>query len=397
MAIEKLNKRGLAGPVGGAYQRHPVMRIDAFLDRRSPAFVLTIGLALVGLIWVIDILSGPVLSPVLLYLVPVALVAWRLGRVAGAFVAAASAVGGLAGDLAGGLADAHSMALYWSAVMRLGVLLVLVSLVMTLKHALQRQRDLAAEEELNARGLRELNDVKDTLLHAISHDLRGPITAILGSVQTLERGEQLRLTRGQRAGLLSAISVSGRKLNRLVTDLLDLQRLDRGMIEPEREATDVAALARDLLQEADYLDEHPVRLEADPVIVTVDAGKVERIIDNLLVNAARHTPVGTPVMLSVGRSNDGVTISVEDEGPGIDDGLKATLFEPFHQGPEARSTGTGAGIGLSLVARFAELHGGRAWVEDRVGGGTAFRVHLPGELAEATRIIDDQSADAFIG
>ena len=229
-----------------------------------------------------------------------------------------------------------------------------------------------------------MNDLKDTLLHALSHDLKGSITAIIGSAQSLARGEQLQLSEEQRAGLVNAISVSGKKLNRLVNDLLDLERLDRDLIEPDRAPTDVTALARRIVDEADFLAEHPVRVIGEPAVVSVDAGKVERILENLLANAARHTPIGTPVLVTVGPKKDGITLSVEDEGPGVPEDLKATIFQPFRQGADARTSGAGAGIGLSLVQKFAELHGGTAWVEDRPGGGTAFRVFLSGVVAKPT-------------
>jgi len=101
---------------------------------------------------------------------------------------------------------------------------------------------------------------------------------------------------------------------------------------------------------------------------------VERIVENLIRNALRHTPPGTQVDIRVDRTDDGVALLVEDRGPGVSDELPTTIFEPFMRGD---SSDGGAGIGLSLVARFAELHGGTAGVEDREGGGASFRVFLP--------------------
>ncbi len=96
-------------------------------------------------------------------------------------------------------------------------------------------------------------------------------------------------------------------------------------------------------------------------------------------NAIRHTPPGTPVTVRVRYDDDGALLSVEDEGPGLPSELKPVIFEPFRQGAGALDRG-GVGIGLSLVQRFARLHGGDAWVEDRPHGGTAFRVFLPGAV-----------------
>lgn len=119
-----------------------------------------------------------------------------------------------------------------------------------------------------------------------------------------------------------------------------------------------------------------MEIDADPLTIPVDRTKVERILENLLSNVARHTPRGTPVRIAVVGAEDGAIITVDDEGPGVSDALKAAVFEEFRRGPDAREGGSG--IGLSLVARFASLHGGRAWVEDRPGGGSSFRVFLAG-------------------
>jgi signal transduction histidine kinase len=115
----------------------------------------------------------------------------------------------------------------------------------------------------------------------------------------------------------------------------------------------------------------------EPVVAWVDAAKVERVVENLLANADRHTTPDTPVWIKVARQGEAVLLAVEDAGGGVPRELRATLFEPFRQGPGAAAHAPGVGIGLSLVARFAELHGGRAWVQDRPGGGASFQVLLP--------------------
>ena len=109
----------------------------------------------------------------------------------------------------------------------------------------------------------------------------------------------------------------------------------------------------------------------------VDGPKVERIVDNLLRNCLRHTPPGTSIFVRLTTSPEGALIAVEDEGPGVPAELREAIFEPFRQGPSSAAHSPGVGIGLSLVARFTELHGGHAWVEEREGGGASFRVLLP--------------------
>jgi two-component system sensor histidine kinase KdpD len=124
-----------------------------------------------------------------------------------------------------------------------------------------------------------------------------------------------------------------------------------------------------------------VKLEVEPMVADVDGPKVERILENLLVNAAKHTPPNTVVRVRIQRHDTGLLLAVEDEGAGVPDDLKEVVFRPFERGPRAPTHAPGTGIGLSLVARFAELHGGRAWVEDRVGGGASFRVFLPAVIS----------------
>jgi signal transduction histidine kinase len=124
--------------------------------------------------------------------------------------------------------------------------------------------------------------------------------------------------------------------------------------------------------------ERRILLEAERVVTPVDASKIEHIVENLLTNTARHTPAGSRVWVKVQATYGGALITVEDEGPGVPEELREAIFDPFRQGPSISSHAPGVGVGLTLVARFAELHGGRAWVEARPGGGASFRVFLPG-------------------
>jgi signal transduction histidine kinase len=115
-----------------------------------------------------------------------------------------------------------------------------------------------------------------------------------------------------------------------------------------------------------------------PVTIPVDAAKVERIVENLIANTARHTPPEAQLWVRVEPMGEGALIVVEDDGPGVAEHERERIFEPFLQGPSPAEHSPGVGVGLTLVARFAELHGGRAWVQDRPGGGASFRVYLAG-------------------
>ena len=118
-----------------------------------------------------------------------------------------------------------------------------------------------------------------------------------------------------------------------------------------------------------------VELEVTPA--AVDVPKVERIVENLLVNAVRHTPEDAHIWIRVQPASGGAILVVEDDGPGLPAEDRERVFEAFERGANASAHAPGSGIGLTLVARFAELHGGRAWAEEREGGGASFLVWLP--------------------
>jgi len=244
------------------------------------------------------------------------------------------------------------------------------------KQSEERLRQALETEKEASQRLRALHDMQNSFLQAVSHDLRTPLTSILGSALTLERANEDLDPEDQR-DLLGRIASNARKLHRLLTNLLDLDRMSRGILEPNRDMIDLTRIAAAVIEEC-RVEGHPIELaNSEPMSATVDAAQVERILENLLTNAIRYTPPGTPIQVRLAPQDDGVLLIVDDAGPGVREDLKATIFEPFRQGEESVPHSPGVGIGLSLVARFAELHGGRAWVEDRPGGGASFRVYLP--------------------
>ena len=244
-----------------------------------------------------------------------------------------------------------------------------------LRRSEQKYSEAFHREREATRRLRALDEMKNTFLEAVSHDLRTPLTSILGSAVTLEQSG-MDIPREDAVDLLRRIASNARKLERLLGDLLDLDRLQRGIITPQRRRIDVGALVRGAVREFEQLGGREVECGSDELIANVDPPKVERIVENLLSNASRHTSPDSRIWARVERREDGLLLVVEDEGGGVPDDLKDAIFEPFRQGPGPASASPGVGVGLSLVARFAELHGGRAWVEDRPGGGASFKVLL---------------------
>jgi signal transduction histidine kinase len=232
------------------------------------------------------------------------------------------------------------------------------------------------EREASQR-LRALDAMKNTFLEAVSHDLRTPLTSILGSALTLEQSGG-NLPGDDVADLVRRIAANARKLERLLGDLLDLDRLQRGIVTPQRRATDVAALIHRVIAEVENPEGRSIDIEVGPIVMPLDGPKVERIVENLVANAMRHTPPDGVIRVWASETSDELTIGVDDDGPGVPEALRESIFEPFEQAPgRANEHAPGVGIGLSLVRRFAELHGGRAWVEPHQGGGSSFRVAIP--------------------
>jgi PAS domain S-box-containing protein len=242
------------------------------------------------------------------------------------------------------------------------------------KLAEQALRDSERREREAAERLRALDEMKNTFLAAVSHELRSPLTSILGLSLTLERGSAI--SDADRSDLLQRLSANARKLDRLLEDLLDIDRLNRGIVTPNYRTTDIGALARRTYESLE-LGDRRVEVRTDAVVMDVDPAKVERIVENLLTNAVRHTPTDACIWLEIAHRDGGVLIRVDDDGPGVPQDLREVIFEPFRQGPSASSHSPGTGVGLSLVSRFAALHGGRAWVQERPGGGASFNVFLP--------------------
>jgi PAS domain S-box-containing protein len=234
------------------------------------------------------------------------------------------------------------------------------------------RHELASERAQNLR-LSAADEAKTMAMQAVSHDIRTPLAAILGLAVTLEsRADEM--SPDDVRDLSSRIVQNSRRLDRIVTDLLDLERLQRDGFRPRLRAVDLGALVRQLVTRTDAVTERRLQLDTGPVHVQADPTMVERIVDNLIANAVKHTPGDSRIWVRVERTDEGALLSVEDDGPGIPPEDRERIFEPFVQGP---TTGPGgAGIGLALVARFAALHGGRTWVQERTGGGSSFRVLL---------------------
>ncbi len=239
------------------------------------------------------------------------------------------------------------------------------------RRADELERALEREREESER-LRTEDEMKTTFLQAVSHDLRTPLAAILGLAVTLERTD-IELGEGEAQDLARRIANNARRLERIVTDFLDLERLERGVATPVFRSIDLGALVREFVANSELVAGRRLALDVAPLTVEGDPTMLERIVENLLANAVKHTPGDSRIWVRLEREDDGALLIVEDDGPGVSSDERGTIFEAFRQGAGA---GAGSGLGLALVARFAALHDGRAWVQERPGGGASFRVSL---------------------
>ncbi|MEP6909915.1 MAG: MASE1 domain-containing protein [Actinomycetota bacterium] len=226
---------------------------------------------------------------------------------------------------------------------------------------------------------KQVDELRDSILSAVSHELRTPLTSIIGFAMTLkERG--IELSEATRKEIVEHLTEQAEKLGRLLSDLLDIDRLRRGFVQANLRPTDVGELvARIALEQS--ANGRVINVEAEPAIAEVDAPKVERIVDNLLANAIAYTAADSEISVRVESQPTGVLISVDDRGPGVAEDQREAIFEIFNRGSE-NLTVSGTGIGLSLVAQFTALHGGRAWVDENPGGGASFKVFLPARPAD---------------
>ncbi len=236
-----------------------------------------------------------------------------------------------------------------------------------------RDRQLFAEVS-HARAREETLRMMDDFFAAVAHDLKTPLTTILGQGQRVQR--QLRRERPVDANAIDSIVQQAVYMRRLVEDLLDDAR-DRGRYTGERLPTDLLALCRDIATQAPT-GPHEVVVGGDAATVPVDPERMRQVLTNLLENAVKYSPDGGRITISVTDTGDCADIAVTDQGIGIPPDDMTTIFERFSRGsrePDRRFSGLG--LGLYTCRRIVEEHGGRIEVQSRLGAGSTFTVHLP--------------------
>jgi PAS domain S-box-containing protein len=233
------------------------------------------------------------------------------------------------------------------------------------------------EREANAR-LQALDAMKDELVAVVAHELRGPIGIVRGFADLL-LADWETLPDEQKLGLVQRISARAKSLSLLVEDIFDVARLEAGQLRVDLEPTDLATLVVRLVEDSRAAlpgRRIEVHVDDDLPLVRADEQRAWQVLNNLVTNAVKFSPVDSVVDVDIRRDGDEVAVLVHDRGPGIPDDQADLLFERFSRLPQSSSV-PGSGMGLYIARGLAEAQGGRVEASNRAGGGATFRFSLP--------------------
>lgn len=235
-------------------------------------------------------------------------------------------------------------------------------------------RDQARQSAFDAEGER----LRNSLLSAVSHDLRTPLTSISGAASTLlEQGDRINAQQHQQ--LLQSIADESQRLNHLVANLLEMTRLEDGRVKLRLEWCSIDEILSSTLDQLDpQLTGHPVQthIQPDLPLIEAEAQLLAQALRNLIENAIKYTPAASPIEIRAERLGDKLRLAVLDEGPGLTPGDEAKVFEKFYRGPQAAAS-RGVGLGLAIVKSIVTAHGGQVRAANRPAHGALFEVLLP--------------------
>jgi two-component system sensor histidine kinase KdpD len=246
-----------------------------------------------------------------------------------------------------------------------------VQLGLSLEHSRLEKRSREADL------LRESEQLHQALLNSVSHELRTPLTALLGSASALQ-DEATAADAPRRQAYLKAVAEAGERLNRVVENLLDMARLNSGVLAPNLDWHDPGELVRLTVQNLKSpLEGHPVALDLPPdlPLLRIDFRLMEHALSNLLLNAAAYTPPGSTIRVGIRSAADRLTLTVSDQGPGLPPEDLERVFDKFYRVPGSPAGGTG--LGLYITRSLVRAHGGEAHASNISGGGAAFSLELP--------------------
>lgn len=244
-----------------------------------------------------------------------------------------------------------------------------VATLLVVREVLARTADVRAREEANR--------LKEEFLSAAAHDLKTPLTTLLGQAQLMQRRLRANAEYRPDAAGIGRMVGEAQRMRRLVDDLLDASRTEQGGFVGEMTAVDVYVLARDVAQTTAVQD-HEVVVTGERAVANADEERVRQVLQNLVGNAMKYSPGGGLVRVAVAPAGAEVLLSVSDDGIGIPREELSLIFERFQRGSRANDRRFGGmGVGLYLCRRIVEEHGGRIWAESTDGHGSQFYVALP--------------------
>jgi signal transduction histidine kinase len=249
---------------------------------------------------------------------------------------------------------------------------------------LRGQREAFLRQTAETEALRAVDQMKSDFLAAMSHDFRSPLTVVRGAVELLLGEKPGTLTAGQRE-LAESAERNVLRLEEFTEDLLEMARLEQGAVALEPEDLDVRVLLGEIVADHQILAKQrrqwfALDAPADTMRVSADRGRLRQALSNLVGNAIKYAPTGTPITVRAERQKGLFRIAVSDHGPGIPTEERGHMFEKFFRGRGVGAT-PGAGLGLSIARSLVVLHGGTLDYEDTPGGGSTFVVRLPAEGA----------------
>ena len=252
--------------------------------------------------------------------------------------------------------------------------IALVSAILT--HRIRKQRKKLIEKE----GKENTLKLYETLLNSLSHELRIPITTIIGAADTLKENNQY-LSEQNKEELLDEIQDAGFRLNGQVENLLNMSRLESGVVELNKDWTDINELIYLCISKLKHAENHLIQFNSDEnlPLFKIDGGLMEQILAGLLQNAVKYSPKSTVISIKADEENEDLVIQISDNGKGFPEDKLEQVFEKFYRLPNSGTGGTG--LGLSIVKGFTEVQNGTISLKNNADGGACFTIRIPAETS----------------
>jgi signal transduction histidine kinase len=361
------------------------MKVSEHLGKIPRTLLTLSGFVLVILLGLIDYLTGPDLSFVIFYLFPISFIAWFAGKQAGIFIAIASAIAWLLADIMTRPSYSHFIIPYWNVIAECSVFFIVVHIFSMLKTVLEREQNLNKELEQNIKKITELNKEMEAFNYSVSHDLRTPLIVIGGFSRRLLKTSSNKLdTKGREE--LNIIQENVQKMTQFIDELLAFSRSERQQMKLED--VDMEKLARTILDELKIFVSEKTSINIkDLPPAHGDKIMLHQVYYNLISNAIKFSRHREMAVIEIGckHEKNGYTYYVKDNGAGFDMRYADKLFNVF-QRLHKEDEFEGTGIGLAIVQRIINRHGGQVWAEGKVDEGATFSFSLPETITTITPV-----------